>query len=382
MPPPGLSPPGKDPSSFAAEEAVLLKVSGFGAAEVEANKEALQQVLDFASENKLTPLPRPRRPAPPPPPSAAHPSPAQPKEPPSLESILEKNPDPARYEELGRLGGGAFATIYRSRDRATGRVVAIKKIPATPANLKLLVHELAFMASTKHKNLVEFHTSFAHEGHIWVVMEMMDGGSLTDCLDAFTYNKPSEALIAYIMRQVLEGLQYMHALGNIHRDIKSDNILLSLDGQVKLADFGYAAELTEDKQKRHTVVGTPYWMAPEVIKGQEYDQRADIWGVGVVLRELMEGEPPYLNEAPLRALFLISTQGMPALKRGKSWSPELLKFLALALEPDALSRCSAATLLQHPFLQNTTAGPADLALYIRKCRDCLGSLFGAPPILI
>ena len=303
------------------------------------------------------------------------------KEPPTLESILDKTVDASRYEELGRLGGGAFATIYKSRDRVTGQVVAIKKIPATPANLKLLVHELAFMASTRHKNLVEFHTSFAHDGHIWVVMEMMNGGSLTDCLDAFTYTKPSERLIAYIIREMLEGLRHMHHLGSIHRDIKSDNLLLSLDGQVKLADFGYAAELTADKQKRHTVVGTPYWMAPEFIRSQPYDQRADIWGVGVVLRELMEGEPPYLNEAPLRALFLISTQGMPPLKRGKAWSSELLLFIALALEPDASLRPTADALLQHPFLQHNVGTTADLAHYIAQCRECLGNLFGPPPLL-
>jgi serine/threonine protein kinase len=419
-----------DGGHFGAEEQTMLACSGFAADELEANKEEVRDVLAFrerltrldpdASSHLAYPEYVPEqsavvthhRRAPPPPPkpaggasssssSSMPPTRAPPRLPvhatppaadaartssPALPSartetlaeLIDETVDPASiYEELGRLGEGAFAAIYRARCRRTGRVVAIKKINASPANLKLLVSELSFMRKTRHKNIVEFIEAYRRDSQIWVVMELMEGGSLTDALDAYAYCKPSEPLIAYVARELLQGLDYVHRQHRIHRDLKSDNILLTLDGQVKLADFGYATQLTNERAKRTTVVGTPYWMAPEVIRGKEYDHRADIWGIGVVLRELIDGEPPYMSEPPLRALFLISTQGMPPVKStpssGKRWSPELLEFVDACLEPNAQRRPSAAQLLQHPFLASA-ASSSEFAAYVGKSKNVLKQL--------
>jgi len=185
---------------------------------------------------------------------------------------------------------------------------------------------------------------------LWVVMEFMGGGCLTEVLEQFEHVQMIEAQIAFATLESLRGLAYIHSLHRIHRDIKSDNILLSSDGQVKLADFGYAAQLTQQKQKRNTIVGTPYWMAPELIKGQAYDQKVDIWSLGIMVMEMCEGEPPYMEFPPLRALFLITTKGIPGLKDPSKWSPDLHDFLAKCLNKESDQRPDAPTLLKHPFL--------------------------------
>jgi serine/threonine protein kinase len=139
---------------------------------------------------------------------------------------------------------------------------------------------------------------------------------------------------------------------------KSDNILISSDGGVKIADFGYAAQLTQQKQKRNTIVGTPYWMAPELIRGLNYDQKVDVWSLGIMMMEMAEGEPPYMEFPPLRALFLITTKGIPALREPQKWSDDFKDFLALTLLKDPAKRPSATELLQHPFMQVACEGPA------------------------
>eukprot|EP01092_Planopodium_desertum_P017129 TRINITY_DN99384_c0_g1_i1.p1 TRINITY_DN99384_c0_g1~~TRINITY_DN99384_c0_g1_i1.p1 ORF type:complete len:167 (-),score=13.50 TRINITY_DN99384_c0_g1_i1:72-572(-) len=143
----------------------------------------------------------------------------------------------------------------------------------------------------------------------------------------------------------------MHHENRIHRDIKSDNILLNVAGDVKLADFGYCAQLTEDVTKRTSVVGTPYWMAPELIRGMDYGTKVDIWSLGIMAIEMADGEPPYLEHPPLRALFLIATHGSPGLKDPSKWSFIFKDFLDKCLAMDENQRFSAAQLLKHPFVR-------------------------------
>ena len=151
--------------------------------------------------------------------------------------------------------------------------------------------------------------------------------------------------------QVLRGLKYLHDNGYVHRDIKSDNILLGPSGEVKIADFGFCAEMTGGMGSRHrSVVGTPYWMAPEVIRGQEYDNKVDIWSTGIMAVEMAEGEPPLLDLPPLRALFLIATQGPPRLKEHENWSADFRHFLERCLVKDPAQRANADELLAHRFL--------------------------------
>lgn len=149
----------------------------------------------------------------------------------------------------------------------------------------------------------------------------------------------------------MECLVYIHNLHRIHRDIKSDNLLLGVDGSVKVADFGYAAQLTKQQQKRNTVVGTPYWMAPELIRGFDYGTKVDVWSLGVMMIEMAEREPPYMDLPPLRALFLITTKEFPGLKEPGKWSHQFSDFVSQCLKKDTSDRPEASELLSHPFLK-------------------------------
>jgi len=178
----------------------------------------------------------------------------------------------------------------------------------------------------------------------------MDGGCLTDILEQFEDIRLTEPQIAFCCKETLKALSYIHTLHRIHRDIKSDNILLNTSGAIKLADFGYAAQLTQKQQKRNTVVGTPYWMAPELIRGHDYGTKVDIWSLGIMLMEMAEGEPPYMEFPPLRALFLITTKGIPPLKEPQKWSADFNDFFNKCLEKDVEKRPNADELLKHPFV--------------------------------
>jgi serine/threonine protein kinase len=182
-------------------------------------------------------------------------------------------------------------------------------------------------------------------------MEFMGGGCLTDILDQYESVEMSEAQIALVCKETLKALVYIHSLHRIHRDIKSDNILLGDNGEVKIADFGYAAQLTQNQQKRTTVVGTPYWMAPELIRGHMYGVKVDCWSTGILLMEMAEGEPPYMEYPPLRALFMITTKGIPDLRDAAKWSEDMRDFLAKCLTKEVDQRPDAQTLLRHAFLR-------------------------------
>jgi len=235
-------------------------------------------------------------------------------------------------------------------------------------NAKLLTTEISIMKTSCHDSIIEYIDSYVVDNKLWVVMEYMDGGCLTDILEEFENVPLTEHQIAYICKKTLLGLEYIHSKNRIHRDIKSDNILLDMNGGIKIADFGYAAELTMDKTKRTTIVGTPYWMAPELIRGQEYNYKVDIWSLGIMVMEMAEGEPPYMEYPPLRALFLITTKGIPDLKAPDSWSVEFRKFVSMCLDIDYDKRWDTTQLLKHPFLEKT-APPTDMGKLILRARE-------------
>ena len=203
---------------------------------------------------------------------------------------------------------------------------------------------------------------------MWIVLEFIHGGSLTEVLGpGIDFPEPC---IAYVCRRLLSALAFLHGEMRLHRDIKSDNVLVDFNGTVKVADFGFAIGLSEEAQKRKSVVGTPFWMAPELVRGHEYDGKVDVWSLGITALEMADGEPPHLNELPLRALLLITTHPSPTLKRPEKWSPAFRDFLAKALSKECDARATAAELLQHDFVAKacSQAEFAKFASYILRAR--------------
>ncbi|KAE8231467.1 hypothetical protein CF326_g3523 [Tilletia indica] len=266
-----------------------------------------------------------------------------------LRSVVSpENPD-GLYSKIKKVGQGASGSVYVAKTLATGQRVAIKTMDLSHQPRKeLIVNEILVMKESQHPNIVNFLDShLVRNNELWVIMEYMEGGALTDVIDN---NTLEEDQIASICLETCKGLEHLHAQSIIHRDIKSDNVLLNAAGQVKITDFGFCAKLTDQKSKRATMVGTPYWMAPEVVKQKEYGAKVDIWSLGIMAIEMIENEPPYLDEEPLKALYLIATNGTPSLKKPEKVSNELKSFLAVCLCADVRSRATADELLQHPFL--------------------------------
>jgi len=189
-------------------------------------------------------------------------------------------------------------------------------------------------------------------GDMWIIMEFCEGGSMTDLLEANAGYALPEDCIRAVCASIVLGLEYLHGIANVcHRDIKCGNVLLTSDGNVKLADFGVSAELSNTLNKRKTVVGSPYWMAPEVIRESHYDGRADVWSLGITCIEMAEGAPPHANLHPLRAIFVIPTKPAPTLADPDNWSPEMLDFVRACCQKDASQRRDSASLSTLPFIR-------------------------------
>ncbi|CAI2018906.1 hypothetical protein SEUBUCD646_0H00530 [Saccharomyces eubayanus] len=283
-----------------------------------------------------------------------------------LNEICSEGDPSLKYASLVKIGQGASGGVYTAYEIGTNVSVAIKQMNLEKQPKKeLIINEILVMKGSKHPNIVNFIDSYVLKGDLWVIMEYMEGGSLTDVV---THCILTEGQIGAVCRETLSGLKFLHSKGVLHRDIKSDNILLSMEGDIKLTDFGFCAQINELNLKRTTMVGTPYWMAPEVVSRKEYGPKVDIWSLGIMIIEMIEGEPPYLNETPLRALYLIATNGTPKLKEPENLSSYLKKFLdwCLCVEPE--ERASATDLLHDEYITEIAEANSSLAPLVKLAR--------------
>jgi tRNA A-37 threonylcarbamoyl transferase component Bud32 len=276
----------------------------------------------------------------------------------ALQKVVSQSDPRTMYDHFIKIGEGSTANVYIAIDKHYGTHVAIKQMNITKQQRKeLLFNEVMIMRDYKHPNIVEMYGSYLVDNELWVVMEYLDGGALTDLLVTTTgETRMSEQQIATVCKSVLKALAYLHSNGVIHRDIKSDSILLSTDGFVKLSDFGFCAQVMNEKKaqtiKRKSLVGTPYWMSPEVISRTPYSTEVDIWSLGIMVMEMVDGEPPYFNEQPLTAMRKIRDQPPPKLKNPHKASSLLQGFLGRCLVRDPSQRATAIDLLDHPFLRH------------------------------
>ncbi|KFU84804.1 Serine/threonine-protein kinase PAK 7, partial [Chaetura pelagica] len=264
--------------------------------------------------------------------------------------------DPREYlDNFIKIGEGSTGIVCIATEKHTGKQVAVKKMDLRKQQRReLLFNEVVIMRDYHHENVVDMYNSYLVGDELWVVMEFLEGGALTDIV---THTRMNEEQIATVCLSVLRALSYLHNQGVIHRDIKSDSILLTSDGRIKLSDFGFCAQVSKEVPRRKSLVGTPYWMAPEVISRLPYGTEVDIWSLGIMVIEMIDGEPPYFNEPPLQAMRRIRDNLPPRVKDMHKVRPPIVLrgFLDAMLVREPSQRATAQELLRHPFLK--LAGP-------------------------
>ena len=284
----------------------------------------------------------------------------------SHEKQLASSTDRSLIEILSPLGEGSFGAVFRAKHKPTSSIVAVKIIPnANKSETDKMMSEIEILARCDSPFIVDYLGCFVtppgkqvdgiNPDSLCIIMEYCDRGSILDFIEnaggMYSYAE-GEEVIRTVCASIVLGLEYLHGVENVcHRDIKCGNVLLTSAGEVKLADFGVSAELTNTMKKLKTVVGSPFWMAPEVIRESHYDGRADVWSLGITAIEMAEGQPPHASLHPMRAIFIIPTMPSPTLADPDAWSPEMLDFIQCCCKKDPSQRFDSARLSSHPFIK-------------------------------
>lgn len=265
------------------------------------------------------------------------------------EESLARPPEEV-FDIFFKLGEGSYGSVFKAIHKESGNVVAIKLVPVE-SDLHEIIKEISIMQQCDSPYVVRYYGSYFKQCDLWICMEYCGAGSVSDIM-RLRKKTLSEDEIATILSDTLKGLEYLHRRRKIHRDIKAGNILLNSEGHAKLADFGVAGQLTDTMAKRNTVIGTPFWMAPEVIEEVGYDCVADIWSLGITALEMAEGKPPYGDIHPMRAIFMIPQKPPPSFRDPDKWTTEFIDFVSLCLVKNPENRATASDLLKHEFIKN------------------------------
>ncbi|KAH9520111.1 hypothetical protein Btru_060013 [Bulinus truncatus] len=270
---------------------------------------------------------------------------------------IKKDLDPNQFwEVIGEIGEGAFGAVYKARKKDTNLLAALKQVEIkNEEDLEDFSVEINILAECSHKNIVGLHEAFFFENKLWMFIEFCGAGALDSIM--VDLEKPlSEPMIRYVAHEMCVALAFLHERRVIHRDIKAGNVLLTQEGDVKLADFGVSAKNTKTAQRRDTFIGTPYWMAPEVIlcetlKDVPYDYKADIWSLGITMIEFAQIEPPNKEMHPMRVLIKIQKADPPNFDKPSKWSKDFRDFVSKCLVKNVDQRATALELLEHPFIK-------------------------------
>lgn len=281
------------------------------------------------------------------------------------EESLTRQPEEV-FDIICKLGEGSYGSVYKALHKESGQVLAIKQVPVD-TDLQEIIKEISIMQQCDSPYVVKYYGSYFKNTDLWIVMEYCGAGSVSDIM-RLRKKTLTEDEIATILCDTLKGLEYLHLRRKIHRDIKAGNILLNTEGHAKLADFGVAGQLTDTMAKRNTVIGTPFWMAPEVIQEIGYDCVADMWSLGITALEMAEGKPPYGDIHPMRAIFMIPTKPPPSFREPDQWSPEFIDFVSRCLVKNPEERATASEMLQHEFIGNARP-PSILNTMIAEARE-------------
>jgi len=296
------------------------------------------------------------------------------------EASLTRQPEEV-FDIISKLGEGSYGSVFKALHKDSKQVLAIKQVPVD-TDLQEIIKEISIMQQCDSPYVVKYYGSYFKNTDLWIVMEYCGAGSVSDIM-RLRKKTLTEEEIATVLSDTLKGLEYLHLRKKIHRDIKAGNILLNNEGHAKLADFGVAGQLTDTMAKRNTVIGTPFWMAPEVIQEIGYDCVADIWSLGITALEMAEGKPPYGDIHPMRAIFMIPSKPPPTFRDSDRWSPQFIDFVSRCLVKTPDTRATASELLHSEFIvgSGTCSILSNMILEAAELREKVGAggVFGRQP---